>query len=194
MLTPNAALASELEAAVRRLEARTHAELVVVLAGRSGQYRDLALLAGGLVGLVGLLAASASPLVFSPVLLPLELAVVALLVAWLVDRSPTLLRWLAPKARQSQQVDEAAAAAFYTEGAHATEDRRGVLVYISALEGQLRVLADSGVPRPTTPTELDSAAALMEALDALGGALAQSYPAREGDFADELPDAPRVRP
>lgn len=188
---------------MRRHEARTSAEICVVLAPRSGSYRDLSLLVG-LASAWSLLAFLVlSPLSFSPLAALVELPVATAAVTWLTHRSPWLLRRLSRVGRRASQVDRAAAAAFHEEGVHLTRERTGLLVYVSLLEGRVAVLPDAAIEgcipaarwrdiRWGDGPGLDQQA-LLAGLDEVGDILAAALPAT-GDNPNEVPDAPRLRP
>lgn len=197
MIHTDAGLHEALSGAVAELEAHTSAEIVVVVAARSGSYTDVALGAGAAGVLLALGLALYSPWVFSPGWLLPDLLLVGGALAWLVAREPVLLRALTRSARRERQVDEAAAACFWQERVHATGARVGVLVYASALEAQVRVLPDLGAEQalpPSAPTrwEAQDAASLLAGLHTLGAALAQALPPGEHN-PDELGNRPRVR-
>lgn len=194
MIQPNAEFTEAVQAAVHRVETGTNAELVVVAASRSGGYRDVAAGLSGLCCLAALLGAAASPWVFSPFILAIELAMLALVLTFIFDRSPWLLRPLLSAARRKAQVDEAAAAAFYTEAVYTTPERAGVLVYLSALEGEVRVLADTGLLAPQVDWDARSAAGFVASLERLGAALAELRPAGPGENPNHLANTPRIRP
>ncbi len=190
------------EAAVRRIEARTDAELVVVSAGRSGSYRDASLVGAALCTLALLVVVLFVPYVVPPWAVVLEIGVFFPFVAWLLD-GPMGLRLLASADRRTRHVRTAAEAEFFHEGAHATPQRTGVLVYVSALEGLVVVLPDVGieglVPLGEWRAVTDRFAAdhldgFLASLDALGEVLARHVPPRDDPNRLELSDAPRVRP
>lgn len=197
-LSPNTA--ATLEAAVRAHEARTSAEICVVLAARSGSYRDLALGLGLGVAWVLLTIMVLSPLEFAPVAAVVELPLVALAVGWAAHRSPRLLRALAGRARLQRQVEVASAAAFHQEEVHLTRERTGVLVYLSVLEGRAMVLADAAVEglipaarlRELPWGGLRTTEQALAGLEALAALLAEALPPTS-DNPNELPDAPRLR-
>jgi len=189
------------EDAVVDIEHTTDAEIVVVAAGRSGSYRDIALLGGIAVGLLVLLFVVYAPWAFSPLLLPLELALAIGAVAVALDHAPRALSRLVPRVRRARQVRAAAAVAFTDEEVHATKRRTGVLVYVSALENAVHVIADHGVmsrvPRAATALDGGTVHDLNEFLiylKELGGFLAQYVPPHDGDNPDEIPNTPRIRP
>ncbi|RME25398.1 MAG: hypothetical protein D6798_09055, partial [Deltaproteobacteria bacterium] len=96
--------------------------------------------------------------------------------------------------------------AFHQELVHATRNRTGLLIYVSALEKQVLVLPDVGldarVPRaewnglawgpasdPHHPHDLDH---FLAGLRAVGEILARHVPALD-DNPDEIANAPRIR-
>lgn len=191
---------SRIEAAVTAIERSSDAEIVVVAAARSGQYRDLA--AAGA-------SATAAGVLVAMFLLPhewtwygslLELGLTWGFTAVVLDRSGLSVR-LASSARRARQVEDAAHMEFSREGVHATPHRTGVLVYHSRDERLTVLLPDVGVLGAIAPGALaDAKRALADAdieqlapaLTRLEPILTSALPARETDLID-LPNAPRVR-
>jgi putative membrane protein len=186
-------------AAVTRAEERTDAELVVVAAGRSGSYLDVALWVG-----VGLAMVVLAVLIYGPwdvdaALLPLDIGVPLALGVFGANRSPRLLRLLTPRRRQDRQVATAAHAAFVEEQVHGTKRRTGVLVYISDLERRVHVVPDHGVEACVPPGEWNrirwdakTVEGVVAGLDAAAALLSRCVPAL-ADNPDEIPNAPRIR-
>ncbi|MFN7147759.1 MAG: hypothetical protein ACK4YP_28575, partial [Myxococcota bacterium] len=144
MVHTDARFSTAIEAVVAEIERRTDAEVIVVAAPRSGSYRDLAWL-GGLLVAVGVLAFLCwSPVVFDALWWPVEVLAAGLLTGWALDRY-ALSVTLAGEVRRRRQVREAAFAAFAEENVHATSDRTGVLVYVSAAEARVEIVADQGL-------------------------------------------------
>lgn len=200
MLHTNDRFADAIEAAVTRIETTTDAELIVVAAPRSGSYRDVSFLSASIGSLATLLLLLVVPYDVHPWFLPLDLVLSWLFFGW-VFSGRWILRWLVPRKRQRRQVSEAAHAEFHREIVHATPHRTGVLVYVSALEGQVEIMADLGV-EGQIPAALwgeaisgfvhDDLETFLAGLDRLGDALSEHIPALETDLVD-LPNAPRVR-
>ncbi len=195
------------ERAVRGAERGTAAELIVVVAARSGSYLDIAGAAGAAAAMLVLLVALFAPAVFHPVAVALEIPFACGLVAWLAHRSPGLLRALAPEARLRKQVERAAAEHFLAEAVHGTRGRTGLLVYLSLLEDRVALVPDLGlegrVPSaawaevrwsatrdPSRPRTQDD---LVRGVEQIGAILRQRMPAQGTDL-NELPDAPRIVP
>lgn len=206
MIRDDARFARAVEETVRALERETDAEIVVVVARRSGSYRDVAVGAGFAAAWFVLLFLLFSPAVFHPVWIAVELPVSAGVAAWLVHRSPWLLPRLASKGRRKRQVAEAAHAAFHEEAVHGTRGRTGLLVYLSLLEDHVVLVPDAGLERhiagaewnsirwgggkdPAAPGDLEH---FIEGLRAVGRTLARHVPP-DGANPNEMPDEPRFR-
>ena len=207
MIRMDRELSEAVERAVRDAERGTAAEVIVVVAARSGSYLDVALSAGFGGAMAALLVALFAPAVFRPLAVALEVPVVFGLAAWLAHRMPSLLRVLTPAARAKGQVDRAAADHFLREAVHGTRERIGVLVYVSLLEERVVTIPDLGLQGKVPPAvwhdlpwsasgEHDrprTAADLVRGIEELGKRLAACLPARPGDL-NESPDAPRFVP
>ena len=104
------------------------------------------------------------------------------------------------------QSTAAAHAAFFEESVHCTRNRTGLLIYLSALEDQVILIADAGVeskiPRgewnairwgdtkdPAAPGDLQH---FLDGLHSVGKILAEHIPATD-ENPNELSDAPRIR-
>ncbi len=200
MLEQDSALAERITAAVKDIEARTSAELVVVIAARSDAYPEVGWGAGAVGGWLALAFLAWSPISFDGLWFPLDVAMVGGIVGWLVGRADRTRRWLTAPARRAARVAEAARSAFLEEAVHGTRDHTGVLIYVSALEGLVVLLPDEAllgrVPRARwneIPLDASSPEGLERTLRALGDRLATWLPPTHGDNPDEIADAPRFR-
>ena len=194
------------EKAVAAVERGSRAEVVVVVAPRSGRYGDVDLWWALLFGLAALATILYGPWTFHPDLVLLDVAFFALLGGLLSRRLDPLRRLLTSRARRQAQVREAATVAFMEERVSATRDRSGVLLYLSLLEREAAILPDLGldgmVPRAewnALAHDLDGARSLKDleerffrGLERLEERLPQHAPALPDD-RDELPNAPRFR-
>ncbi|MCA9493159.1 MAG: hypothetical protein KC621_24680 [Myxococcales bacterium] len=200
MLHADARFGDAVKRKVEELEARTDAEVVVVAAERSGSYRDLSVLAGAGASLLMFVVLSVLPWPVDPVLATLDLLVTFVVVGFALDGRRMLLG-LAPRTRRHQQVSLSAAAEFYREAVHATPRRTGLLVYVSAAEGEVELIPDVGiearVPRAAwvdavqrlSATDLDG---FLRGLDEIGVVLAEHVPPA-GERGVSLSNAPRIR-
>jgi putative membrane protein len=202
MMQADAAFAVCVEQAVARIEKRTDAEVVVVVAPRSGSYRDVAMLWASVGTLALLVMVLFVPWSFPPLLVVVDLAVSWAILAWLASAAP-FLRLAAGTDRARAQVEAAARAEFVAEAVHGTPGRTGVLVYLSLLEDRVVVLPDLGVGGKVAPGVLEPAVAairttdgdaFVRGLEALGEVLATHVPHTDQSDAVDLPNAPRIRP
>jgi putative membrane protein len=205
MITPGREFSEAVERAVRDAERGTAAELIVVVAARSGSYLDVALAVGAVAAALTLLVALFAPVGFRAIAIAAEVPLAFALAAWIAHRMPRLLRALTPAGRLRLQAERAAAAHFLAEAVHGTRGRTGLLVYLSLLEECVVILPDLGlqgrvplallegvrwspVGDPQRPrTEHD----VLHGIAALGELLRAKLPA-DGTDANESPDAPRI--
>jgi putative membrane protein len=188
-------------AAVRAAEAETSAELVLAVRPASARYREADYLFGFLWAVGTLLALLYLPQPFALGWFAVDI-VAAFLAGTLVGSLfPSLRRWLVSRKAAEDAVARAAKAAFVDLDVSRTRDRTGVLVYVSAYERLVEVVADVGVvdaakDRPWHDAVQDLRGALrptidrerlLAALQRLGAALAPSLPRAEDDV-NELPD------
>lgn len=198
----------QIEKAVAKAEAKTHAEIVVVLAHRSATYWASALVAGMTLVYLFLLVALFSHFEIGPIVLAIELPILALFVSLGVLQSPTLIRLITSNARQHRRVQSAAHAAFYEESVGGTRARTGILVYISILEARVSVVADDGIKSIIPTGELEAISWSESALNphTLGqmkdvqngilelGVLCARHLPNDGPYDNEIPNQPVVRP
>ncbi len=186
--------------AVRRIEAGSAAEVVVMVEKRSNAYRHTHYLFGLAAALAVLAVFLYAPDGIDFTTWPLDLAAVFAVAAALCESAPWLTRRLTRAATMREQVARAARAAFVDRGIGVTRGRTGVLVYVSALEGLVEVVADVGLAAATENEAWKAAVAGMDrsvgagdaagflaALDALAEPLAKAVP-RQADDVNELSD------
>lgn len=190
-----------LVAAVKDVERRSTAEVVIAFRGRSGAYLDADLLAGILLGLSTLWFQLFTPWEFSLPTILVSPALAGVLGAILSSRVPPVRRLLTSRAARRERVRVGALAAFHEMGVGQTRERSGVLVYVSCLERAAAVVPDAGVRRRLPGDAWDGAIRAIQAAAAaaspamrvatavreLGDLLATALPAREDDVS-ELPD------
>lgn len=113
----------------------------------------------------------------------------------LIRRLPTVLRVFIPPKEMESEVWEAAVTCFYREKLHDTREANGILVFVSVLERQVRILADHGiderVPTDTWASLVDrivqdikggrQVEALCQAVESIGGLLKAHFPVGPDD-------------
>ncbi len=128
--------------AVAEVEQRTNAELVTVLAARSGDYVHYALAWAGAAALL-----LSAPLLFARlsvfVVLSSQLALFCVLI--LLFRFPPLARRLIPQRIAHWHAANMARRQFLEQGLHHTKGETGVLIFVSEAERYVEILADRGV-------------------------------------------------
>ena len=217
-----------IEAAVRAAEARTTGEIYCVLAEESSDYHatplawaaGVALLAPAILLLFGVevtapelrmfggwtadqveavgeataRAALTGALLLQGLLFLATLFIVAI---------PPVRRALTPRGMKRDRVRMRAEEQFLSKNLHATRERTGVLIYVSAAERMAELIADEAVHAQAPDGVWDRAMAALTAglkrrraaegfIAAIGlcaDVLAERFPARPGDNPNELPDA-----
>jgi putative membrane protein len=112
---------------------------------------------------------------------------------------PAIDRIVVPRRVRSRAVAHRAQRHFLQSGVCNTKDRSGVLIFLSYLEREVRIVADIGISEKISDDlwtiiaedlaagigKEDAEAAFVRAVERCGELLAQHFPARDGD-ADEL--------
>lgn len=160
------------KAALRRaivdFEARTAAELVVVVEPRAGHYFHIAALFGVLAAVATLAFLLYGEPSFHLHWFIVDPLLVGLFAAYLGSGWATLERALTPASRRAAWALRAARAAFVARGVADTRGRSGVLVYVAVAERELLVLADLGVRRSVPADAWTRAVAQLQAAVARG--------------------------
>lgn len=190
--------------AVQDVESVTSAEVVVVVRVRSGRYPQAHARCGALVAFVILLLLLFLPQEFALVAIPVNVAV-GFALGWGASRLvPPIERLFATRAEMADRTALAARAELVDGGITATSGRTGLLVYVSALEGQAHLVGDVAVQQvrgapgfANAERRIVDAArrfdpeAFVAALRGLGPLLAAPLP-RAADDVNELDDAVRT--
>ena len=198
---------ARVEAAVQVVEQHTNAEIVPMIVGRSGLYREAQHRAGLLVALVVLTALLTIETAWLPwgwhaanaVWLLAATTLAYSLGAW-IGTWPVILRLLTSRERMHQKVQLRAERAFAQHGIARTRERTGLLLMVSLLERQVYVLADQSLGNRISGAQWQDVVAViverMKADDLVGGLcrgieasgvlLARAYPPSRGDDPNEL--------
>lgn len=187
--------------AIAAFEARTAAELVVVVEPRAGHYLHVAVLFGAAAALAMLAFLLYGEPSFALHWFLIDPVLAGALVGWLASGWAALERAVTPAARRAAWALRAARAAFTARGVADTRGRTGVLVYVAVGEREAVVIADRGV-REVVPVEAwaaacgalraavargEDATAIAPRLAALAEVCAAHLP-RQGDDENELID------
>lgn len=191
--------------AVKAIESKSSAEIVVSVRARSDEYREIDLLAGLLVATVTLVILIYHPAELDEDLMPVETLVAFAVGSIIVNKVSALKRMLMTKKRREHRTLLAARAHFVEAGISRTRDRSGILVFVSELERVVQVVPDVGIDATKLGDKwksaldaLDKAATTLDlsgfvsALKSMGPVLGEKYPRREDDI-NELPDAPDMK-
>ena len=135
----------EFKRAIETIENVSAVEVVVAIRRRSGDYHHANAIVGALLAVTGLAAMLYSEHTFALRSILVDPFVVGLIGAALVEFTPHIKRWLTPGERRRREVMRAARATFVERGIHNTTGRSGLLVYISWLEREVALVADSGL-------------------------------------------------
>ena len=193
-----------ISAAVREIEARTNAEIVVAVRGRSGTYRHADYLFGAIVAFAGLLFVLFSPFVFHTFWIPFDVIALFVAGASVSSRGDWIRRILTSKTFRAKAARTGAAAMFYEAGIANTSAENGLLIYLSLLERRMEVIADRGILKAVPPLKWNHAVfelkriasdpnpdKLIKAMCELGALLAEHLPA-VGENPNELADGPSI--
>jgi len=186
--------------AIRDVEARTAGELVAVIAQASDSYQFIPTLWSALVALVvpALLWLADAPVTLLEVS-TLQLAVFLILA--IVGRWPPLKYRLVPGGLKRARAARLAREQFFVQGVRNTDNRCGVLIFVSVAERYVEVLADSGIDAKVDQSVWrkavddfvarvkagEVAAGFLAAIEQCGAVLIEHFP-REGEEPNELPD------
>ena len=189
--------------AVRELESRSAAELVVEIRARSGSYAHADARFAAFLALVSLAVLVYMPFTVPPVAVlldPVAFYAVGLAIA---KRSDSLRRLFTTRKERQQAVLTHAAALFHNRGVANTSGETGVVLFVSLLERRIEVLADRGVLLKVDANEWNAALAALHAeqpldpevviaaIRRLGAVLERDLPAGAVN-EDELSSVPEI--
>ena len=202
-----------IQAAVKQAESFSDGEIVPVLARQSSFYETafwragfvLSFLTG--IGLSVLYIATDYILLLPPYLWLLLTLASGLLGALLAQLLPSWKRLFISKGVQEARVVDQAKDMFYDHGISFTEQRTGILLYISLFEQQAVILADMGINELVPPGSWENiinrltiglkegrrADSISEAIVACGRLLEESGVQRAVDDDNELSDEVRIK-
>jgi uncharacterized membrane protein len=130
-----------LDLCLHEIEARTCAEVVLVVRKWSGNYRDVNYLFGAFAAWLSLMIVLSVPAEIPDTWIPLPLIFVFWAAAAVSQRT-YLKKWLTFRKRRDLQVKRASHACFYEKKIHQTTAHSGILIYCSTLERQTEIVMD----------------------------------------------------
>lgn len=195
---------SKIVGAVKDVESKSSAEIVVTVRARSDEYREVDLVAGAVIALLTLVVLIYHPAELDENLMPIETLAAFVIGSLLVGKVSAVKRTLTSRRRKVERTLTAARASFVEMGVSRTRDRSGILLFVSELERIVTVVPDVGIETDKLGSKWEEGVKRLEeavvaldatqfatALESLGPVLADKYPRREDDV-NELPDAPVV--
>lgn len=206
---------AEIKAAVEKAESRTSGEIALALTAESDHYSFWELLAStyvaALVFILRLPFASKIPGIyqiffweapdwFVPAFYGIS-TLASIVIAFFVANIPLIDRIVIPRAVRKKAVTDRAFRHFAQSGVYDTKDHSGILIFVSYLERQVRIIADSGIaakiPQDLWNIIADDLAAgikygktkegFIAAIEKCGELLTEQFPAG-AENPNELPD------
>ena len=187
--------------AIRAVEAKTSGEIFCVLARRSSNYTLVPIAwAAALALLVPL------PLIYLtnwPASVIYMLQLVCFVAAALALARPALRFRLVPKRARHERAHSTAMRQFWAQRLNKTQERTGVLIFVSLAERYAEIIADAGINEKVTPEVWENAVAALTAgiqqgrvgegfvaaIAQCGAVLAEHFPLPPGSTnPNELPD------
>lgn len=185
---------------IRAVEASCNAELVTVIARQSDEYYYIPVLWAALSALLlpGLISLFDLPLNVGDTYL-LQIAVFIVFAA-LLSWPPTKFRVI-PKNVQFRRASLHAHELFFIEGLHITENRSGVMIFVSLAERYVEIIADHGIAEKIDQSVWqdivddfiedvrrgNTASGYQRAVERCGSLLKEHFPGGS-NAANELPD------
>jgi len=189
--------------AVRDVESRSAAEVVVEIRTRSGSYAIADARFAALLAILSLVVLVFMPFTVLPSVVILDPIAVYLAGIAVARRSAALRRLFSTRAEQLEAVRVHAAAKFHERGVANTSAETGVLLYASLLERRIEVLADRGLLQRLVPHEWNALLddirteratdpdVIVTSIRSLAAILGRDVPRGEDDV-NELPDMPEI--
>ncbi len=201
---------AQVEAAVQAAEQHTSAEIVPMIVGRSGLYREAHHRTGLLIAMLTLTTLLTIDTTWLPwgwhasnAVWLLGVTMLAYALGSWVGTWPPVLRLFTSRERMCQKVHLRAERAFAQHGLAQTRERTGLLLMVSLLERQVYLLADHSLQERISDEQWqkvvaviverikvdDLAGGLCRGIEAGGILLACACPPPDGDNPNELSDA-----
>lgn len=194
--------AAALAAAVKALEARSCAEIVVEVRSRAGSYAFADWRFGSLLGLLGLIVLLFVPTHFRPISVVFDVAALIGIGVYLPKKVYALRRLMSSERERRALVRTLASSLFFERGVANTRGETGIVLLLCLLEGRIELIADRGVLAAVPALDWNrlvakargaegaNVAALISIVGELAELVACHLPPLD-ENPDELPTAPR---
>jgi putative membrane protein len=149
--------------AIKAIELRTSAEVVVAVRHRAARHFGVSALfaAGVALAVLGVMLVSPTP--YDVRTIPLDVLLAFALAFGLAQWTEVVRRRLSPPSWLDRPTTEAAARAFAELAIAKTAGRSGILVFVALLERRVAIVPDEGVPLRSIATELETTRLALEA-------------------------------
>ena len=192
------AVAASVTEAVKAVEVCSCAEMVVEVRDRSGSYAHADARFAAVVAFITLIVLLFAHWVFAPAWVAADTAIAWFLGLMISRSSHAIRRLMTTRSDRERKVHTAAAATFIDRGVAKTRASTGMLVYLSALERRIELIADRGILDAVPSLEwnqlvetirgrLATQKMLVDVLQTLQPLLLRYAPNRPDD-RDELPN------
>lgn len=149
--------------AIKAIELRTSAEVVVAVRHRAARHYGVSALFAAGVALVVLGVMLLSPTTYDARTIPLDVLLAFALAFGFAQWTELVRRRLSPPAWLERATREAASRAFTELSIANTAGRSGLLVFVALLERRVALVPDEGIPLRAIATELETTRLSLEA-------------------------------
>ena len=149
----DSAATTRLLEAVRDVESRSCAELVLEIHARAGSYAHADARFGALLAFLSLLAILFLPITFPVGAILIDAVVFYFLGHFICSRSSSVRHLMTTARERELAVRTKAGALFYERGMANTAGETGLLLFVSLLERRMELVADRGLLRLVPPDE-----------------------------------------
>jgi putative membrane protein len=192
---------AKIAAKIAEVEQTTAGEIVVHTVLRSESYREARWLMASLIT-YGVVLSSAFLFPDEPARWAVASLLPVFLLAWWISAPGWILRRMVPEPVMADAVHRRAELAFLENNVHRTRDQSGVLIFVSALEHRVEILADEGIHQRVGVEgwkkyvqvvvsgirDGKAGDGIVNAIEGIGAELKQHFPPRDDD-TNELNDA-----
>lgn len=201
----------DIESLVAEIETKTTGEIVPVVLERSDSYPSAHFRLAVVLSLILPVTLYFAPIPIHDPIWFLAAQGLGIALGLLLAFLPKLKRMMLTKGQMNEEVYQRAIQAYYEHGVANTQDRDGVLIFISMLEHRALILADIGIAAKVDNDQWNMILkdgllalkknnlheALLGLINATGDKLTQHFPKNSKEFADnhtsELDDGLRTK-